>query len=43
MGQSLLIRGRELESSSIFVGRVDVFFGGLETVECPLAMDLVWV
>ncbi|PNX68574.1 hypothetical protein L195_g056245 [Trifolium pratense] len=41
MGRSLLIRDRELESSSIFIGCVDVVFGGLETVECPLAMDLV--
>ncbi|PNY04716.1 hypothetical protein L195_g001142 [Trifolium pratense] len=41
MDRSLLIRNRELESSSIFVGRVDVFFGGLETMECPLALDLV--
>jgi hypothetical protein len=35
MGWSLLIRDRELESSGIFVDRVDVFFGGLEAEECP--------
>ncbi|MCI38046.1 hypothetical protein A2U01_0059274, partial [Trifolium medium] len=35
MGRSLLIQDRELESCDIFVGRVDVFFGGLEDEECP--------
>ncbi|MCI30117.1 hypothetical protein A2U01_0051326, partial [Trifolium medium] len=34
MGRSLLIQDRELESSSIFMGRVDVLFGGLEAGEC---------
>ncbi|MCI36800.1 hypothetical protein A2U01_0058023, partial [Trifolium medium] len=35
MDQSLLIRDRELASGGIFMGRVDVFSGGLEATECP--------
>ncbi|MCI37606.1 hypothetical protein A2U01_0058830, partial [Trifolium medium] len=35
MGRSLLIQDRELESSGILMGRVEVFFGGLEAEECP--------
>ncbi|KAK2357402.1 hypothetical protein QL285_094671 [Trifolium repens] len=34
MGRSLLVRDRELESSGILLGRVGVFSGGLEAVEC---------
>jgi hypothetical protein len=34
MGRSLLIRDRELESTGIFMGQVDVFSGGLEVEEC---------
>ncbi|MCI47095.1 hypothetical protein A2U01_0068336, partial [Trifolium medium] len=34
MGRSLLIRERELESHGISMGRVGVFFGGLEAEEC---------
>jgi hypothetical protein len=32
--RSLLIRGRELESSYIFSGWVGVWYGGLEADEC---------
>ncbi|MCI41868.1 hypothetical protein A2U01_0063102, partial [Trifolium medium] len=34
MGQSLLIRDRELESSGFFSGRVDICSGGLKAYEC---------
>jgi hypothetical protein len=34
MSRSLLIRDRELTSSDIFLGRVVVFSGGLDDVEC---------
>jgi hypothetical protein len=34
MSRSLLIRGRELESSYIFSGWVGVWYGGLEADEC---------
>jgi hypothetical protein len=30
-----LIRDRDLASSDTLLGRVGVFFGGLEAVECP--------
>jgi hypothetical protein len=33
MGQTLLIRVRELVSSGVFMGRIDVFSGGLEVEE----------
>jgi hypothetical protein len=35
MGRSLLIRDRKLESNGIFVGQVNVFFGGLEAEGSP--------
>ncbi|PNY03994.1 hypothetical protein L195_g000405, partial [Trifolium pratense] len=35
MSRSHLIRDRELEFNCIFMGRVDVFFGSLETEEYP--------
>jgi hypothetical protein len=34
MGRSLLIRNRELKSSGISSGRIDVCSGGLEAEEC---------
>ncbi|MCI25827.1 hypothetical protein A2U01_0047018, partial [Trifolium medium] len=34
MGRSLLIRDRELESSGVSMGQVDVCFGGLKAKEC---------
>jgi hypothetical protein len=34
MGQSLLIRDRELVLTDVFMGRVDVFSGDLKVVEC---------
>jgi hypothetical protein len=34
MGQSLLIRDRELEPCGIFSGRVDVWSGGVEVEDC---------
>jgi hypothetical protein len=34
MGRSLLIRDRELEFSDIFMGRADVFAGGMTAEEC---------
>ncbi|MCI89931.1 hypothetical protein A2U01_0111220, partial [Trifolium medium] len=40
MGRSLLIRDRELASSGIFMGRVDVFSGGLEATECPFKNEI---
>ncbi|PNX72116.1 hypothetical protein L195_g028005, partial [Trifolium pratense] len=35
MDRSLLIRDRKLESSGIFMSRIDVFFSGPEAEECP--------
>jgi hypothetical protein len=40
MGRSLLIRDRELESSDILLGRVGVFSGSLEAVECPFKNEI---
>jgi hypothetical protein len=34
IGRTLLIRVRGLVSSSVFMGRIDVFFGGLKADEC---------
>ncbi|PNX67199.1 hypothetical protein L195_g055498, partial [Trifolium pratense] len=40
MGRSLLFRDRELESSGVFVGRANVFSGGLKAEECPSSLDV---
>jgi ATP-dependent Zn protease len=34
MGRSLLIRDQKLVFSCVFIGRLDVFFGGLKAEEC---------
>jgi hypothetical protein len=40
MGRLILIRDRKLESTDIFVGQVDVLFGGLEAEECPSKYEI---
>jgi hypothetical protein len=34
MGRSFFIRDRELVSSDVFMGQIDVFFGSVEVGEC---------
>jgi hypothetical protein len=36
-----LIRDRELNSNGVFLGWVDVFFGGLETEECRFKYEII--